>query len=137
MNNQVARYQKLFLLSTSVILIPIALSYGFIPEGTFQLLYGIDLEVSDVNLKNILRALMGLYLAMVALWITGAYSIQYRILALYTVTVFMFGVAFGRLISFLLDGLPYWILTFFCLSEIVLGVIGSYLIKLGKHSENE
>ena len=132
MNEKVAHYQKLFLLSTSVILIPIALSYGFIPEDTFQFLYGIDLEVSNVNLKNILRALMGLYLAMVALWIMGAYYIQYRTLALYTLVVFMFGVAFGRLISFLLDGFPYWILTSFCLSEIVLGTIGIYLIKLGK-----
>jgi hypothetical protein len=128
MNPQIARYQKLFLLITSVVLIPIALSYGFIPEGTFKLLYGIDLDASDVNLKNILRGLMGLYLAMVALWIIGAFNIRYRITALYALVIFMFGVAFGRLISFIIDGFPYCMLVFFFLSELMLGSIGVHLI---------
>ena len=129
---QIARYQKIFLIGTSVILIPVALSYGFIPEHTFKFLYGIDLGVTNTNLKNILRALMGLYLAMVVLWLIGAFNANFRMPALYALVVFMFGVAFGRLISFVLDGFPYWVLSFFFMSEVVLGVLGIYLIKWTK-----
>ena len=59
MDKQADYYQRIFLICTSIILMPIALSYGFIREDTLRFLYGIELKVTDVNLKNIIRGLMG------------------------------------------------------------------------------
>jgi len=55
--------QQGFLLFTAVGLTPIALSYGAAPSSSLPYLFGI--EVDTVNLTHILRAVMGLYLALV------------------------------------------------------------------------
>ena len=48
----------------------ISLSYGIVPNITLSYLYGI--EVDGVNLLNIFRAIMGLYIGFVIFWIIGA-----------------------------------------------------------------
>lgn len=120
---------KTFLLATAMALFPVSFTYGFLPEGTMNLLFGIDSTVVDVNLKNMLRALMGLYLAMVALWMIGAFRVKYRKVALLTLVFFMFGVAAGRAFSFLLDGIPDWPFVFFFFAEIVMGSVGLRLLN--------
>lgn len=120
---------KTFLLATAIALFPVSFTYGFLPEGTMNLLFGIDTAVEDVNLINMLRALMGLYLAMVALWMIGAFRVKYRKLALLTLVFFMFGVAAGRAFSFLLDGIPDWPFVFFFFAEIVMGGVGLRLLN--------
>jgi len=49
----------------------ISLSYGIVPDVTLSYLYGI--EVDSINLSNIFRAVMGLYIGFVIFWITGAF----------------------------------------------------------------
>lgn len=120
---------KTFLLATAFALFPVSFTYGFLPEGTMNLLFGIDTTVEDVNLKNMLRALMGLYLAMVVLWMIGAFQVKYRKAALRTLVFFMFGVAAGRALSFLLDGIPAWPFVFFFFAEIVMGGVGLRLLN--------
>jgi len=126
---KLSRYQQQFLLLNTFILIPIALSYGFIPEGTFDLLFGIEMDVTTTNVKHFMRVIMGLYLSMIGLWILGSRLDSFRIPALYAQVFFMFGVAFGRLISFTLDGMPFWIFISFFVFEILLGTVGVILIR--------
>jgi len=59
----------------AIILITIALAYGTSTDNFFGLgpdLSDIfDFKIETIDLKNILRTIIGLYFAMIALWITG------------------------------------------------------------------
>ena len=72
---------------------------------------------------------MGLYLALVLFWITGAFKVQLRQAALCSLIVFMLGLAAGRILSLVVDGIPHWLLVVYLVLEIVFGVLGILLIK--------
>lgn len=120
--------QKILLLFCAIGLIPIALSYGLIPEKTLTPLFGIS--VDNMNLTYIMRAVMGLYFGQIAFWFLGAFNDKFRRPALFGLVVFMLGLAFGRLISILLDGIPHWLLLVYLCLELTFGLIG--LIVLNK-----
>ena len=114
-----------FLIICSVGLVPIALGYGAFPSATLSAVFGIT--VDTVNLTHIMRAVMGLYLGMVVLWLWGAFSKRLEGPALVACAVFMLGLAAGRILSFVMDGLPHWLLIVYAVLEIVLGVIAVVL----------
>ncbi len=118
---------RFFLLLCSIGLIPIALGYGAVPSSSLPLLFGIT--VDTVNLTHIFRAVMGLYLAMVVLWVWGAFSETMEGPALVGCAVFMLGLAAGRIFSFFLDGLPHWLLVVYAVLEIVLGLVAIKLYR--------
>jgi len=64
--------RKLFLIVAAIGLTPIALSYGAVPSTSLPYLFGFGVE--SLNLTHIFRAVMGLYLALVAFWVAGALS---------------------------------------------------------------
>ena len=64
--------ESYFLLFISLGVFPAALGYGLNPKEFLPILYGI--EVADKNLSNIFRAVMGLYIGCVLLWISGAFN---------------------------------------------------------------
>ncbi|MEP1471349.1 MAG: DUF4345 domain-containing protein [Halieaceae bacterium] len=107
---------SVFLLLAAIGLTPIALAYGLIPAATVPLLYGV--EVDSISLIHILRAVMGLYLAMVVFWVLGATREYLRFAALCSVVVFMGGLALGRLASVLIDGVPAPLLVVYLLLEV-------------------
>ena len=119
--------RQTFLLITAIGLFPIALSYGLIPQKSLSYLF--DITVSDPNSIHIFRAVMGLYLALVIFWFIGAFKIQLRQAALYSLVVFMFGLAAGRILSLIIDGMPHWLLAVYLVLELVFGVLGILLIK--------
>jgi hypothetical protein len=121
--------QKIFLLICAIGLIPIAISYGLVPEKTLTPLFGIS--VDNMNLTHILRAVMGLYFGQIVFWFMGAFNPKLRKPALYVLVVFMFGLAFGRLLSFILDGIPHWLLIVYFGLEVFFGLVGLYLLKKG------
>ena len=121
------QHEKSFLIITALGLLPIALSYGWQPDASLPYLFNIQAE--DVNTRHIFRAMTGLYLAMIGLWLLGALRQRYREIALYSLIVFMLGLAFGRVVSFLVDGSPHWLLMAYAFWEIVLGCVGIYLVK--------
>jgi hypothetical protein len=112
---------RVFLVSCAVGLVPIALGYGAKPSGSLDALFGIG--VDTINLTHIMRAIMGLYLAMAALWIWGAFNEQLTSPALVSCAVFMLGLAAGRILSFIVDGMPHWLLFVYAALEVVLGLI--------------
>ena len=116
-----------FLLVIAIGLMPVALSYGLLPERSLGLLF--DVSVSNVNGTHIFRAIMGLYLALIAFWIIGAFKVEVRQAALYSLVVFMLGLAAGRALSLVVDGMPHWLLVVYLGLEIVIGTLGVQLLK--------
>ncbi len=123
----VDRLQKALLLIVAIGLIPIALSYGLIPEKSLSYLYNIsDLEI---NLIHIFRAVMGLYLALIIFWFIGAFKIQLRQAAIYSLIAFMLGLAGGRILSLILEGIPNWLLLVYLALELSFGILGLLLVR--------
>ena len=110
---------RAFLLFCAVGLVPIALGYGAMPSASLDALFGV--AVDTVNLAHILRAVMGLYLGTAVLWIWGAVERRMTAPALASCAVFMLGLAAGRVLSIVLDGMPHWLLVVYAVLEIVLG----------------
>jgi hypothetical protein len=112
---------RAFLIFCAVGLVPIALGYGAKPSASLHALFGINVDTT--NLTHIMRAVVGLYLAMAVFWICGAFSRTMAGPALAACAVFMLGLAVGRILSFVLDGLPHWLLIVYAALEIGLGLI--------------
>ena len=123
-------YRKVYLWVSAIGLIPVALSYGVVPELSMNWLFGITVEVP--NEAHIFRGVMGLYLALVMLWILGATNERYERAAILSEIFFMSGLAVGRLLSVLVDGWPHWLLAGYIVVEAILAVAGIILLKQGK-----
>ena len=121
------RLQSVFLVVTAIGLTPIALIYGISPEKTLQWLFGID--ASGVDTRHIFKAFMGLYLALAGFWVAGAIKPDLRYAALWSLFIFMVGLAAGRILSLVLDGWPSGLLNFYLLLELGFGYIGWRLLK--------
>ncbi len=119
--------KRAFLIFCAVGLVPIALGYGAVPSTSLHVLFGITVDTT--NLTHIMRAVMGLYLGMVVLWLWGAFSSSMEGPALVACAIFMLGLAAGRILSFVLDGLPHWLLIVYAGLEVVLGLIALALYR--------
>ena len=119
--------RQIFLLVTSIGLTPIALSYGLVPQKSLSYLF--DISVSNINGSHIFRAIMGLYLALLSFWIVGAFKVQLRQTALYSLVVFMLGLALGRVLSLVVDGMPSLLLIGYLGLELIFGILGLILLK--------
>jgi hypothetical protein len=97
-------FKNLHLTLSIVLIIPIALAYGLYPVLILPKLF--DFRIETVNLASIFKAIMGLYMGMSALWITGIVKPQFWVTATMTNIAFMGGLAFGRIISIVTDGIP-------------------------------
>ncbi len=120
------KLEKSLLIFAGIVLIPIGLSYGIVPEISLTGLYGFS--VDTLNLKHIFRGQMGLCIGQTALYFLGAFQPKFRQLALGALVAFMLGLAAGRCISIVVDGIPHWALTFSAIAEIVMGLIGLRLL---------
>ena len=125
--------EKTLLIIAALGLIPIALGYGFMPERTLTPLYGFS--VDSINLQHIMRAIMGLYFGQVVIWFLGAFKNELRIPAMYCLVIFMLGLAGGRILSLIVDGIPHWLLVVYLILELTIGLIGLKLIM--KESKTE
>ena len=125
---------RAFLIFCAVGLVPIALGYGAKPSTSLDALFGITVDTT--NLAHIMRAVMGLYLGMVVLWVWGAFDEQMTAPALVSCAVFMLGLAAGRVLSFILDGMPHWLLVVYAALEIVFGLCAIAIYR-GHSSEND
>jgi len=125
--NKLQQSEKALLVISGIGLIPIALSYGLFPEITLPYLF--DFSAENVNLKHIMRAVMGLYLAHAIFYFMGAFNLKYRKAAMYAVVVFMLGLASGRVLSIIVDGIPHFLLLIYLGIEASLGTMGVILIK--------
>jgi hypothetical protein len=95
-------YRKVYLWLSALGLVPVALSYGVAPVESLNWLFGMTVEVP--NQAHIFRGIMGLYLGMVLLWIMGAMNESCERPAIIAEVFFMSGLAVGRLLSVVVDG---------------------------------
>ena len=117
-----------FLIFAFVAVTPIALAYGVSPDWFASTFLGI--EALDTNIAHILRAIMGLYLALGLFWLYAAFNKAYRNAALLTVVLFTGGLAIGRLISYFADGQPQPLLILYIGLELVLAPIAYWVFRL-------
>lgn len=118
---------RLLLLLAGFGLVPVALSYGVVPSATVTHLLGFPVE--GVNLTHVFRAVMGIYLANALFWLAGAMNPALRRPALWALFVFMAGVAGGRVLSILIDGMPSSILVMYLLVELVFATLAAVCLR--------
>ena len=118
---------RLYLLVVAIGLFPIALSYGVNPSVVLPKFMNISIEGTDQT--EIFRAVMCLYLGMVAFCLIAA-LVQpgWQHVAVIWTVFFMFSLALGRLISLIVDGIPSRILIVYLVVELVMGIIGLVLL---------
>lgn len=87
---------------SSIVVILVGLSYGIYPGKVLPILFDFRVETTDLN--NVFRAIMGLYLGMGIFWIIEIYRSKHWQSATLTNIIFMGGLAFGRIISLMVDG---------------------------------
>ena len=119
--------ESFFLIFVAFGVFPVSLIYGGHPAISMPYFYGV--EVNTVNLSNILRAIMGLYIALCVFWVIGARYEKLRLAALWSLVIFMIGIASGRILSLVLDGMPSPLFIFYLAVEIIVAVIGFKLIS--------
>jgi Domain of unknown function (DUF4345) len=119
--------KNLHLIISTIILIPIAFGYGIAPKTVLPMLLNINLET--VDMLNICRAIMVLYVAISALWLMGIYNKKYWFTATITNIFFMGGLSLGRILSLVLDGIPSPIFLWGTLGEMVLAVFAFYQLR--------
>lgn len=100
--------------------------YGLHP-GIFWKDY-IGLEVSNIDLINIFKAIMGLYLAFAIVWILGIFKEKYWFTATISNIFFMGGLATGRFISEMADGMPSHFYLIGGFLEAMLAFLGIYIL---------
>ena len=119
--------RNIHLIISIFIVIPIAIVYGFFPDSVFEI------HPSTIDEHDVFKAIMGLYLAFSLLWILGLLEPKYWKSATTSNMLFMFGLAFGRVLSLFFDGIPSALFCFGIVGEIVLGAFALY--QLQNHSE--
>ena len=94
--------KNLNLLLSGIIVIIAGLVYGGHPTYLMPLL--LDYQVEALELKNMLRAVMGIYMGIGVFWLMGAYKTKLWYGATVSNVLFMGGISFGRLVSTIVDG---------------------------------
>ena len=125
--------ERSLLILAALGLVPIALSYGLMPSASVTYLLGFPVE--GVNQTHVFRAIMGLYLANALFWLVASTKPKLQQSALWVLFLFMAGLAGGRALSILLDGLPGAILVFYLIAELVFAVLS--LMLLLKNGESK
>ncbi|ESQ16712.1 MAG: DUF4345 domain-containing protein [Thiohalocapsa sp. PB-PSB1] len=118
---------RFYLLFSAAGLFVIALSYGIAPATILPVALNVSVEGTD--LTHIFRAIMGLYLGMIVLWVLGAFRANLTWVAVIAEVTFMFGLALGRVVSIVIDGMPSMLLVVYAVLEIAMGLWGVLILK--------
>lgn len=119
--------KKFFLISAFCVVSAIALLYGVSPRwfaATF-----LDVPDLDLDLAHILRAVMGLYLALGGFWLYAAFAPKYRNAAVLTTILFSGGLVSGRFVSLLADGRPAPLLLLYVAMELALVPLAIWVFR--------
>jgi hypothetical protein len=99
------------------------------PDGFLENIFHFKFDKPE--LSGIFRTIMGLYIAMAIFWFVGIIRSKFWVAATMSNILFMAGLAIGRIISILLDGLPSNIFLAGLIGEILLALWG--IINLKKY----
>lgn len=119
--------KKYYLIFAFVAVAIIALLYGVSPDWFARVF--LDEQQLDADIAHILRAVMGLYIALGLFWLYAAFQSAYRNVAVLTTIVFCAGLVSGRLISLVADGRPAPLLLLYVAMEFALIPIGYWVFR--------
>lgn len=106
----------------------VGLSYGICPSILLPFLF--DFKVESVDLSHVFRAMMGLYLGFASFWIIGIFKFEHWRNATLSNIIFMGGLAFGRMVSILVDGIPSVLFLIGTVMEILFMLWGILNLKI-------
>ena len=118
--------KNLHLIISIIIVIPVAIFYGSKPDNFFEV------SLNSTDELNIFKAIMGLYLGFATLWIYGIIKPDFWKAATISNMIFMLGLAFGRICSIPVDGIPTTIFLLGTIGELILGMFAWYQLKKQK-----
>jgi hypothetical protein len=107
--------KNISLIISALIVVPIGIIYGFQPNLLF------DIHVNSIDEHNVFKAIMGIYYSFAIFWTIGILNQKYWETAIVSNFIFMFGLAFGRIVSLYSDGIPSYLFVFGTIGEILLG----------------
>jgi hypothetical protein len=110
--------KKYFLIFAFCAVSVIALLYGVSPRWFAATFFG--LQELDPNIAHILRAVMGLYLALGGFWLFAAFEPRHTNTAILTTAVFSGGLVSGRIVSLFAEGRPAPLLLLYVAMELTL-----------------
>ena len=113
---------RFYLIFSAAGLFWVALSYGVAPATFLPKI--LDVSIEGTDLSHASRAIMGLYLGLIVLWILGAFRPNFTRAAVISEVFFMMGLASGRVLSIVVDGVPSILLIGYTVAEILLGLWG-------------
>jgi hypothetical protein len=118
-------FKSLHLIISLSIVVPTAIIYGspsVLPEH-------LDIQVNTVDLSNMLKAFMCLYLGISLIWALGIWKTKYWKIATQLNVLFMLTLATGRALSMIMDGFPTGGYIFGIIAELLLGLFSLYQLK--------
>ncbi|WP_422092084.1 DUF4345 domain-containing protein [Tenacibaculum ovolyticum] len=118
-------FKNLHLLISILIVLPTGMIYGspsILPEQ-------LDIQVNTIDLANMLKANMCLYIGISAIWILGVWKTEYWKRATELNILFMLTLATGRGLSMIIDGFPTGGYIFGIIAEFALGIYSIYQLK--------
>ena len=118
-------FKNSHLIISIMIVVPTAIIYGSPSVLREQL----DIQVNTIDLSNLLKAIMCLYLGVSLIWILGVWKTEYWKTATQLNILFMLTLASGRLLSIVIDGLPTTGYVFGVIAELVIGLFAYYQLK--------
>ncbi|WP_298116101.1 DUF4345 domain-containing protein [Flavobacterium sp.] len=121
--NKFLKPSNLHLTISILIVTTVAFVYGFKPNLWF------DVKLITIDEFNIYKAIMGLYIAFSSLWFIGITTEKLWQTATISNFLFMFGLAIGRIISLLFDGIPSTLFLLGTIGELILGFYAFYQFK--------
>lgn len=115
--------KNISLIISVFIAVPIGIIYGYQPNLLF------DIQLQTIDEHNVFKAIMGLYLGFSLLWILGIFKNNLWQVAIISNFIFMLGLASGRTISIISDGIPSMIFVLGILGEVTLGLYSFIIWK--------
>ncbi|MBD0404260.1 DUF4345 domain-containing protein [Flammeovirga sp. EKP202] len=122
--------KQIYLAFFSITLSIIALMYGVQPNW-FAVMFLENASITT-NASHVLRAVSGLYLSLLTFFVYGIVNPKYTDTAIVITAIFCLGLAMGRTVSILFDGLPSPILLVYVGMEYAIVPIAYFLLKKDK-----
>lgn len=113
------------LLVSILVLVPTAIIYG----SKSLVTEFFDIQVNTIDLSNMLKAIMCLYLAICFALFMGMWKPKYWKAATQLNILFMLSLATGRVFSILLDGMPTQAYIVAMIVEFTLGFLSVYQLR--------
>jgi hypothetical protein len=118
-------FKNLHLLISLSIVLPTGIIYGS-PSILSQQL---NIQVDTIDLSNMLKAVMCLYIGVSIVWILGIWKKEYWKRATELNILFMLTLAIGRALSMVMDGVPTGGYVFGTIAEFILGIYSIFQLK--------